>query len=345
MHAAEDLVGDLPGVPHIVERRALGVDRLANHLPFQVVLRVVGLHAEVLDRLLEAEPQTPRDFPLRGRCEGAFELFQPGECRLGDAHLRGRARPLAAVIIDDVEPANEPWQREPLSEQRYEDHRKRNEQDQIACRKRRTAAHVFRNRQRSRQRHDAAHPRPAQNECPRPRQRTQLAFGGVPVRAPHQGGNGRPGEAHGDDGPGDRTGILRQRGRRKDREFREDRAQLQAEYDEQRAVEYEEHRVPHAAADQARLGRIHAAALAAQIHAARGGRQHAGAAEPIGGEIDEKRRDQGDRHRDHVVGEVVVIEKARDAPAEPAAADADRDSNRHHVRELPQCAAERERTK
>ncbi len=260
LHAAEDLVGDLAAVAQLHDRRALGAQR-----------RVLRLVVEAARRA------SRRRRPARGACAG-------GRCgartrRAGGRSRRAPRRPApsrASASISrrpassaatrtstsraspspsraQTQPLHERDQREPLAHQRDEDDDERDEHDRVARRERRAALRGERQRERGGERHDAAHPRPADHQ-----QRGRATASDRARASPGDSARGTHAATYthsmrttmSSSADRERGGQQRERARA----VLHERAQLQADREEDERVDDVDPQRPHVLADEPRLG-------------------------------------------------------------------------------------------
>jgi hypothetical protein len=100
----------------------------------------------------------------------------------------------------------------------------------------------------------------------------------------------------------------------------DDRAQLQADEDEDRRIEDENQHGPHPATEHARAGFERRGRVARGEEAARYRREHAGATEMLRGNVGNVAREQRDEHVEHRIADHVEY-----ADDETAGGEADRD--------------------
>ena len=208
------------------------------------------------------------------------------------------------VVVAQVERAQERPERESLEGERAEHDRERGQHDQVAKRKRRGQ------RQRRRQRDDAAHagPRDDQAAADRRAQHRARRMKTEPAIPPSDDGvEGHvPGDPDDDHGHEDGAGDGKVPPARRRLEARQNRPDLQADEDEGQHVQQEDHRLPHGVRRDAdprgdALGRRPRHRHGVAHHG-----EHARQADPIGQDPDAERgdelKDDGRRHVLHAIG-------------------------------------------
>ncbi len=129
------------------------------------------------------------------------------EGRFGERETRRALLLLAGAVLLDAEPPHERGERETLDDERPEDDGERDEDDEAPRGERPPVREDDRQGERRRERHDAAHPRPADHDDGLPRWvRVGLAVLREQV-ARKVGAREHPGEAHDDDRPERREAL------------------------------------------------------------------------------------------------------------------------------------------
>ena len=236
------------------------------------------------------------------------------ERRLGrlDPHLRVLA--LGASVVADSEHADQRRQRQPLQDERGDDHREREKDDQPAVGER------GRQGERGDEGDGAADPDPRE-------QRRQLPGWIRVALADRRDGPAREigedrhrHEPHRDHGHADDGGVAGEPGRGGAGERVHDPPQLQADEDEEQRVDDEDEDLPESVPGEPRaLGR-QLGCVPAHVDADRDGGQHAGDAGGGRRKIREVAAEHGDRHLDRR-----VVDTAAHLPHDPADPEPDRD--------------------
>lgn len=235
-----------------------------------------------------------------------------------------------AIVCLHVKPPDEQRQREALQHQRSKDHAEGEEDDEVAVGKRQVVANGEGQCQRCRQRHHTSHARPADNG-----HASQGGFlfcvADVFAEPPRQVGSGEnPNEAHYNRGHADEGAIPQNVAEGVVADVVQYAGQLQADEDEDDAVDQEDEGVPHCARLQAGAVIENLGGVVAEEQSAGDHGQHPGGMDFLSGQVGSERGQQ----REGGVGNGIVGGDLVDPPKHHTHHKANEDAYQRHVQKV-----------